>query len=70
MITLKTTIGEVLRMDRNVAPIFMSYGMRCLWCPHGTMESIADACQGHGVNADELLEKLNAYFAAKETENK
>ena len=73
MITMKTTIGEVMRMSRDVAPIFMSYGMFCLYCPHGAMESIADACKGHGVNAEELLAKLNAFFeekAAKETENK
>lgn len=65
MITKNTTIGEVMRMSREVAPIFMSYGMFCLYCPHGTMESIEDACKGHGVNADELLEKLNAFFAEK-----
>lgn len=65
MITKNTTIGEVMRMSREVAPIFMSYGMRCLYCPHATMESIEDACKGHGVNADELLEKLNAFFAEK-----
>ena len=70
MITKNTTIGEVMRMSREVAPIFMSYGMHCLWCPHATMETIAQACMGHGVDADELLEKLNAFFAAKESENK
>lgn len=73
MITKNTTIGEVMRMSRDAAPIFMSYGMFCLYCPHGAMESIEDACKGHGTDADALLRDLNAFFAdkaAKEAANK
>ena len=65
MVNKTMSIGEVLRLDRNTAPIFMSFGMHCLGCPHATGESIADACAAHGVNADELVEKLNAFFAEK-----
>ena len=65
MITTKNTIGEVLRMSRETAPIFMSFGMHCLTCPHATAESIGEACAAHGVSADELVEKLNAFFAEK-----
>ena len=66
MITTKMSIGEVLRMSRETAPIFMSFGMHCLTCPHATAESIADACAAHGVDPNELVEKLNAFFAEKE----
>ena len=65
MITTQTTIGEVLRMDRGCAPIFMSFGMHCLGCPHATAESIEAASAVHGVDADALVEKLNEYFAEK-----
>ncbi len=65
MINKQMSIGEVLRMDRGCAPIFMSFGMHCLTCPHATAESIEMACAAHGVSADELVEKLNAYFAEK-----
>lgn len=65
--TIKKTmsIGEVLRLDRNTAPIMMSYGMHCLGCPHATMESLEMACAAHGVNADDLVKELNDYFAKK-----
>ena len=53
-------------MDRNAAPIFMEFGMHCLFCPHASLESIEQASAVHGVNADELVAKLNEYFAAKE----
>ncbi|MBQ1258096.1 MAG: DUF1858 domain-containing protein [Clostridia bacterium] len=65
MINKQMSIGEVLRMDRGCAPVFMSFGMHCLTCPHATAESIEMACAAHGVSADELVAKLNEYFEAK-----
>ena len=69
MITPDMTIAEVMRMDPEVAPVFLSYGMHCLYCPVSSAESIAQASQVHGVNADELIVSLNEYFAAKEQES-
>ncbi len=65
MINKQMSIGEVLRIDRNVAPIFMDFGMHCLGCPHATAESIELACAAHGTDADALVAKLNEYFEAK-----
>ena len=65
MVNKTMSIGEVLRLDRNTAPIFMAFGMHCLGCPHATAESLQDACAVHGVSADELVEKLNEYFESK-----
>ncbi len=65
MINKQMSIGEVLRMDRGCAPVFMSFGMHCLTCPHATAESIEMACAAHGVDANELVAKLNEYFEAK-----
>ena len=62
MITKQMSIGEVLRLDRGTAPIFMEFGMHCLGCPHATAESLEDACAVHGTNADELVDQLNAYI--------
>ena len=36
MITPEMSIAEVMRMDPEVAPVFMSYGMHCLYCPHAS----------------------------------
>ena len=66
MITKQMSIGEVLRLDRGTAPIFMEFGMHCLGCPHATAESIEEACMAHGANADELVHQLNEFFAEKE----
>lgn len=65
MVNKSMSIGEVLTINRNTVPIFMSFGMHCLGCPHATAESIVDACRAHGSDADALIEKLNAYLADK-----
>jgi len=60
------SIIQVLNMDRGTAGILMQFGMHCLGCPHAVMESLEMACAAHGVNVDELVDQLNAYFAEKE----
>ncbi len=64
-VTKETLIGEVLDHDIETAQYFFEIGMGCLGCPHSRGESIAEACAVHGTNADELVEKLNQHFAAK-----
>lgn len=64
-VTKESIIGDVLDFDVDTARFFFEIGMHCLGCPSARGESIADACAVHGTNADELVEKLNAHFAAK-----
>ncbi len=64
-ITKNSLIGEVLDFDVNTAQFFMEIGMHCLGCPHSRGESIEEACQVHGTDADALVEKINAYLASK-----
>ena len=65
MITPDMTIASVMRMDPEVAPVFMSYGMHCLYCPHASAESLAEASRVHGIDVNELVMALNTYFEAK-----
>ncbi|MBQ7920802.1 MAG: DUF1858 domain-containing protein [Lachnospiraceae bacterium] len=58
--TKDMTIGELLRTNPDVAPILLDAGMHCLGCPASQGESIAEAAMVHGIDADALLEKLNA----------
>jgi hybrid cluster-associated redox disulfide protein len=64
-ITADMIISEVLAIDKGTAPIFIKHGMHCLGCPSAAGESIADACAVHGIDADKLVEELNAYLANK-----
>ncbi|MBQ3782641.1 MAG: DUF1858 domain-containing protein [Lachnospiraceae bacterium] len=56
-------IGEILDVDQRVVPVLLDAGMHCLGCPSHQFESLEEACMVHGINADELIEKLNAAIA-------
>ena len=53
-------------MDPTTAPYFLEMGMHCLGCPSARGESLEQACMVHGVDADELVEKINAHLAKAE----
>ena len=63
-VTKSMLIGELLNVDANIAPILMRAGMHCLGCPSSQMESIGEAAMVHGIDADLLVEKINAHIAA------
>ena len=54
------TIGELLTVFPEAAPILMEIGMHCLGCPSAQMESLEEAAMVHGIDADLLVEKINA----------
>lgn len=59
-ITKDMTIGQILGMNPEVAPILMEAGMHCLGCPSAQGESLEEAAMVHGMNIDELMEKIAA----------
>lgn len=58
-ITKNSIIGDVLDQYPDTAEIFFSIGMHCLGCPASRGESIEEACQVHGADADALVASLN-----------
>ncbi len=62
-ITKQTIIGDILDMDRTTAPYFLEMGMHCLGCPSARGETLEQACSVHGVDADELVAKINAHLS-------
>ncbi len=64
-VTKDTIIMDVLKLDAETATFFLEIGMHCLGCPSASGESIEQACMVHGVDADELVNKINGFLAAK-----
>ncbi len=62
-ITKETIIGDILDMDKTTAPFFLEMGMHCLGCPASRGETVEEACMVHGVDADELVVKINEHLA-------
>lgn len=55
-----TKIGELLQVAPEKAEVLQEVGMHCLGCPASQAETLEEACEVHGINVEELLEKLNA----------
>ena len=55
MIEKTTKIGELLEIAPEKAEILIEAGMHCLGCPASQAETI----EVHGIDVEELLEKIN-----------
>ena len=51
------TIGELLQVNTGVIPILMAAGMHCLGCPASQAEEV------HGLDPDDLVDKINEFLA-------
>lgn len=58
-ITKDMTIADVLKTKPKTAQVFFSMGMQCLGCPTAAGETVEEAATVHGVDADDLVKKLN-----------
>ena len=58
-ITKETTIGDILNIKPEAIPILMEIGMHCIGCPASQGETVAEAAMVHGVDADELVKRMN-----------
>ena len=64
-VTKDTMIGDLLQIDQNVAPLLLNIGMHCLGCPASRGESIEEACEVHGTDAETLVKNINDFLASK-----
>lgn len=59
-ITKDMTIGQALQVSHDIIPVLFEIGMHCIGCPSAQMETLEEAAMVHGLDADELLAKINA----------
>lgn len=59
-ITKNTKIGKLLENAPEKAEVLIQAGMHCLGCPASQAETLEEACDVHGIDVNELVEKLNA----------
>lgn len=55
------TIGEVLEINEDVAPVLMGFGMHCFGCPMSQAETIEEAAEVHGVDPELIIKKLEEF---------
>lgn len=57
-ITKDMTIGEILKVNPDVVPVLLDAGMHCLGCPASQGESLEEAAMVHGIDINELMQKI------------
>ena len=60
MIKKTIRIGDLLEQYPDKADMLLEAGMHCLGCPASQAETLEEACEVHGIDVDELVQKLNA----------
>ena len=65
MITKDMNIRKIIEVDEDLAGILIASGMHCLGCAMSHFENLEEACAVHGIDADELCNRLNAFLENK-----
>ena len=61
-ITKETQMGELLRTFPSAAGILTEMGMHCVGCPSSHTETLEQAADIHGMDADDLVEDLKGFL--------
>ena len=62
-ITKDMIIADIIQIDENLIPVLLNAGMHCVGCPSSLGETLEEAAEVHGIDADELCELLNEFIA-------
>ncbi len=64
-ISKKDKIGEIVRKHPETVSVCQEYGLGCLGCPAGAMETIEAAAKVHDLDVDSFIEDLNEAIKEK-----
>ncbi len=70
VITKDTTIAEAMRLCPEAPRIFSKHGMACSVCLAASAESIEDGALTHDLDAQGIVDELNACMKAQDKEGK
>lgn len=62
VITKYSLIGAILQYYPSAESCFNEMGMHCVSCHMSPRENLEQACQVHGCDVDELVEKLDRHI--------
>lgn len=61
-VTKETIIAEIMQNAPQTMPLFQQIGMHCMGCAMSSGENVEQACQVHGVDADQFVDRLNLFI--------
>ncbi|MCR4639256.1 DUF1858 domain-containing protein [Ruminococcus sp.] len=63
-VTADTNIGDLVLFHPETAELLFSIGLHCLGCPSSGVETISDAADVHGLDAENLVAQLNTIISS------
>lgn len=61
-VTKETIIAEIMQNAPQTMPLFQQIGMHCMGCAMSSGENVEQACEVHGVDADQFVDRLNLFI--------
>lgn len=61
-VTKSMLIGQLLKLNSDIAAVLMKAGMHCIGCPSAQMESLEEAAMVHGIDPDLLVQQINDFL--------
>ena len=61
-VTKDTVITDILQTNPEAAKFLFEIGMHCVGCPSAGAESLEQACEVHGADVNQLVEKINTFL--------
>jgi len=59
-------ISEIVRLGEGIPAFFVKYGLNCAsGCPNGQRDTLVNTAAKHGVDADALIDEINAHLEAQ-----
>ena len=58
-ITKDMTFEEAINENPEVSSILAENGLMCATCPMAQSETIEQGCEAHGIDVEDILEKVN-----------
>ena len=65
-ITKDMIIGDILKMDPDMAGVLVAGGIHCVGCPSAQAETIEEAAIVHGIEPEVLVARVNAFVESKQ----
>jgi hybrid cluster-associated redox disulfide protein len=59
-ITKDMTIAQAIALDQSIIPVLLDIGMHCLGCPSSQGETLEEAAFVHGLDPEELMDRIHA----------
>ena len=53
-----------MAIDPEISQVLMSIGMHCIGCPSAARETLEQAAEVHGMDADDLVEDIKGFLQA------